>query len=494
MKASKTIFDAPDELEVKMSGDALKGTTSLSADDPVSGHLFAFWRAAGGNPEHLEAVCPTGSGELVSAFRVTDFATAAIAAAGVAVAELLPTSTGRLPAVRVDRRMVSLWFGTSLRPQGWSLPPQWDPIAGNYRGRDRWIRLHTNAPHHREAALAVLGCGADARSVAHAVARWDAIALESAIVERGGCAAAMYSMQEWSAHPQGQSVAAEPLLHFRTGTEVITNHWQPSGNRPLHGIRVLDMTRILAGPVATRFLAGLGADVLRIDPYGWEEPNTVPEVVLGKRCARLDLKDRTDRATLERLMCDADVVVHGYRSDALDRLGIGAERRRQLNPAMVDVSLDAYGWSGPWRCRRGFDSIVQMSTGIAEAGMRATGKDEPVQLPVQAIDHGTGYLMAAAAIRGLTTRLKLGVGTEVRASLARTAAELRLRAEPVAEAIPIVPEGPADLAETVEQTSWGPARRLHPPLRIDGAPVSWRHPASALGSSAARWLSSSHGE
>ncbi|MGU7785275.1 CoA transferase [Burkholderia sp. PU8-34] len=456
---------------------------------PVFRFMSEFWRAVGGDPELLRAVELTGSGDLVSVFRVSDFATAAIGAAGVAAAELLSVVTGRLPAVRVDRRLASLWFDTSLRPQGWPLPPQWDPIAGNYRARDRWIRLHTNAPHHRDAALSVLGCRADAQSVVDAIARWDATALETAIVERGGCAAMMLTMQEWSAHPQGQAVAAEPLLERTKRSSVADGGWQPAPDRPLAGIRVLDLTRILAGPVATRFLAGLGADVLRIDPYGWEEPSVVPEVVLGKRCARLDLKLEAGRATLAQLMRDADVVVHGYRPDALARLGFDADSRRALNPGIVDVSLDAYGWRGPWCGRRGFDSIVQMSTGIAEAGMRATGKDHPVPLPVQGIDHGTGYLMAAAVIRGLTERLRDGVATTARASLARTAALLVAYPGSVAECVPLVPDGPADLAAHTEPTSWGPARRIVPPLQIDGAPVAWPYPARALGSSTAQWQS-----
>jgi CoA-transferase family III len=456
----------------------------------ASHHLRTFWEAAGGNPQLLDAVSFIGSGELMSAFHVTDMAAAAVAAAGTAVAELLHASTHTLPTVRVDRRMASFWFGTSLRPQGWTLPPQWDAVAGNYRARDRWIRLHTNAPHHRQAALAVLGCAADPQSVAQAVSRWDAGTLEEAIVERGGCAAAMYSRQEWARHPQGEAVAAEPLLHVHLAKDVAAREWQPSRDRPLRGIRVLDLTRILAGPVATRFLSGLGADVLRIDPYGWEEAGIVPEVVLGKRCARLNLKEATDLETLKQLLRNADIVVHGYRSDALAHLGIDAAQRRELNPSLIDVSLDAYGWTGAWRCRRGFDTLIQMSTGIAEAGMHAMASDKPVNLPVQAIDHATGYLMAAAAIRGLTTRLKQGVGTEVRASLARTAAVLQLRSEPTSEVHALVEEGPDDLAEHVEQTSWGPAVRLLPSLQVDGAPLTWSYPAHALGADEPRWLSS----
>ncbi|ODN27049.1 CoA transferase [Burkholderia contaminans] len=473
-----------------MRVDQTSTERAASDEDRVSRQLRAFWLAAGGSQAFLESCSFSGAGELVSAFRVTDMAAAAIGAAGTSVAELLHASTGTLPSVWVDRRMASLWFGTSLRPQGWTMPPQWDPVAGNYRARDRWIRLHTNAPHHRLAALSVLDCVADAQSVAQAVSRWDAGALEDAIVERGGCAAAMYSAREWAGHPQGNAVATEPLLHVRAATDGVARAWRPSKDRPLRGIRVLDLTRILAGPVATRFLAGLGADVLRIDPYGWEEPGTVPEVVLGKRCARLNLKDAADLDTLEQLLRGADIVVHGYRSDALARLGLDAAHRRELNPALVDVSLDAYGWSGEWRGRRGFDSLIQMSTGIAEAGMRAMGGDEPVNLPVQAIDHATGYLMATAAIRGLTTRMKEGVGTEARASLARTAAELQLRSEPMSEVVELVADDRRDRAAHVEPTSWGPASRLLPPVQIDDAPLRWFHPARALGSFEPGWSSS----
>ncbi|QJQ02487.1 CoA transferase [Herbaspirillum rubrisubalbicans Os34] len=456
----------------------------------LSRHLREFWTALGGAPDLPENCSFGGTGELISAFHVTNLAAAAVGAAGMATAELLQTSTGNLPEVHVDRRMASLWFGTSLHPLGWTLPPQWDPVAGNYRARDRWIRLHTNAPHHRQAALSVLECAADPDAVRQTVKSWDANTLEAAIVARGGCAAVMYSREEWAVHPQGKAVAAEPLLHMQTGTRVATRPWEPSPDRPLRGIRVLDLTRILAGPVATRFLAGLGAEVLRIDPYGWEEPNTVPEVVLGKRCARLNLKSPADLDTLRRLMRSADIVVHGYRSDALSKLGLNATQRRELNPALIDVSLDAYGWSGAWQCRRGFDSLIQMSTGIAEAGMRAMGSDAPVNLPVQAIDHATGYLMAAAALRGLTLRMTQSVGSEVRASLARTAAVLELRNTPTSELGELAAATLGDRAAHIEPTSWGPAARLLPPVQVKGAPLAWRYPARALGAYEAEWMSS----
>jgi hypothetical protein len=453
------------------------------------GHFLSeFWQALAGDPEQLLRLRISAQGSLPSVFAVTDFAAAAVGVAHLAVSELLQKVSGTAPQVVVDRRLASLWFASSLRPQGWALLAQWDAVAGDYQTADGWIRLHTNAPHHRDAALAVLGTRADRDAVAKAVGRWQASALESAIVERQGCAAAMRTAQQWAVHPQGMSVNAEPLLHRQRGPQGAPATWAGSVERPLHGIRVLDLTRILAGPVATRFLAGFGAQVLRIDPYGWEEPGTVPEVVLGKRCARLDLRAPADRRTFEQLLSQADVLIHGYRADALAHLGLGVERRRELNPGLVDISLDAYGWTGPWRERRGFDSLVQMSSGIADAGMRASGSDKPVPLPVQALDHATGYLMAAAAVSGLSQRLVSGHGSQMQASLARSARLLMQCPVDSPAAHPLTPVHSADFAPHIEHSAWGPAQRLKPAGQVQGAPTRWDLAACALGSSEARWL------
>ncbi len=318
------------------------------------------------------------------------------------------------------------------------------------------------AARRRGARAGGRGGGGPPRAppVARAVAQGRGDALEAAVVEHGGCAAVMRTEDEWARHPQGRAVRAEPLMiHDDVSIDGPRPAWPMSAERPLRGVRVLDLTRILAGPVATRFLAGFGAQVLRIDPIGWDEPGTVPEVVLGKRCARANLACADGRALLRRLIGEADVMVHGYRPGALDRLGFDADERRRINPGLVDVSLDAYGWSGPWRGRRGFDSLVQTSAGIAAADMREAGADRPVPLPVQALDHGTGYLLAAAAIRGLVRRLATGAGTSTRASLARTAVLLTSGGLQEAGRQPIAPETAGDLDAWIEDTSWGPAPR-----------------------------------
>jgi len=250
---------------------------------------------------------------------------------------------------------------------------------------------------------------------------------------------------------------------------------------------VLDLTRIIAGPVATRFLAGYGADVLRIDPPEWDEPSLLAELTIGKRRSRLDLKNPEDRTHFEQLLSQADVLVHGYRADALAALGLDAERRRQLNPSLIDVSLNAYGHSGPWQYRRGFDSLVQMSCGIADVGMHHYDKTQPTPLPVQALDHATGYMIATAVIRGLQHRYQHGLGSEMRLSLARTAELLIAGSVPQQTGLPFVAETGVDCTPVIEQSIWGPMQRLLPPLQIQGVPMQWNNAAGLLGSDSASW-------
>ena len=445
------------------------------------------WSAVGGETGAVNEIVFTAMGGLASAFPVTDIAAAAIATAGLAVAEFVREAGGHAARVTVDRRLSSMWFGFSLRPIDWRPPAPWDPIAGDYRARDGWVRLHTNAPHHRAAAVRVLGVQADRETVGRTVATWSKSDLEAAVVEAGGCVAEMRSIAEWERHAQGRAVAAEPLVHMAATEPAARPMCSLSPERPLRGMRVLDLTRVLAGPIATRFLAGYGAEVLRIDPPDWDEPGVVPEVTLGKRCARLDLRESRGRARFEALLSAADVLLHGYRPGALARLGLDSTERRRLSPGLIDVALSAYGWSGPWVARRGFDSLVQMSAGIADRGMIWRGAGKPVPLPVQALDHATGYLMAAAAIRGITCRMKQGKGVEARLSLARTA-KLVIEHATDREEEPFAPETESDRSAEIELTDWGKAQRIAPPLRIGDAAMRWDHPARQLGSATPRWL------
>ena len=366
----------------------------------------------------------TGAGHRPSAFAVSDLAQASVAAVGLALADLvaaLNLAPAR-PAVTVDRRLAALWFGYSFRPDGWEMPALWDPIAGDYPCADGWIRLHTNLPHHRAAALQVLGCGGTREAVTAAVARWSGDALEQAVVAAGGVAAALRSRAEWLAHPQGAAVAQEPLIDWVKPRRVVLRP-RPAASlsRPLAGLRVLDLTRVLAGPVSTRTLAGFGADVLRIDPPGWDEPGVLQDVALGKHMAALDLRSPAGQARVRQLLAQADVLVHGYRPGALEDLGLDLATRDAIAPNRVEVTLDAYGWTGPWAGRRGFDSLVQMSAGLADAGRDWAGADKPTPLPVQALDHATGYMMAAAVLDALSRAAGGAKIAVARLSLARMA-------------------------------------------------------------------------
>jgi hypothetical protein len=441
--------------------------------------------------EHLSAEGPlpalelTGPGPLLpSAFHVDVLASASIALSTACAASLWAERTGKaLASISLDRRHAAAAFRSEryAKVLGQDPVPTWDPIAGDYETRDGFIRLHTNYRAHRAAVREVLAVPEQREAVAKAVRTWDAEALELRVVEAGGCAAMLRERAAFCAHAQGQVLASEPLFGA-SSRPAPTPRFNAPPAAPLTGVRVLDLTRVIAGPVATRFLAAYGADVLRIDPPGFEEvPALLFDTTAGKRRAALDLRSMSDRQVFERLLREAHVLVLGYRSDALARLGFDSHVRAQLNPGLVTVALDAYGHAGPWAQRRGFDSLVQMSSGIAAFGRTWKGCHEPLPLPVQALDHATGYLAAAAACHGLTRALRQAQGCEVRLSLARTAELLwQLGTDHDRIGRELTNDEVAPYLETVD-TSWGRAQRLSCPGAIEGCAPSWSVPAGPLG-------------
>lgn len=434
-----------------------------------------LWSELGGPAQALERVEFTGpAGGLPSRFEVSALAAASVAVATLAIADFSSLREKRERKVIVDRRLASAAFRCEhhMKPQGWELAALWDPIAGDYEASDGWIRLHTNYAYHRAAALRVLRCEAGRSAVGATVMRWKKDELEAAIVAQNGCAAALRTREAWKAHPQGRALQHEPLIsrHGSAGPLVERR----SAQAPLSGVRVLDLTRVIAGPVGTRHLAAFGADVLRIDPPGFEEvPVLLPETTRGKRCAFLDLKSPEGLSAFDRLLSEADVLVHGYRPGAMEKLGIDFRK-----PGLVTVRYDAYGWSGPWAARRGFDSLVQMSSGIAHPG----SPDKPTPLPAQALDYATGYLVAAAACRALVERT-----AETRLALARTA---KLLVDLGEDADPHAP-GLGDVSDLLElsETGFGRVRQVRCPAAIEGYEVRWPHPAGPLGRDIPTWKS-----
>ena len=306
------------------------------------------------------------------------------------------------------------------------------------------------------------------------------------MVAARGAAAVMHTREEWLASPAGQATRDAPLLAIDEHHSDVPVAWaRTEPSLPFSGIRVLDLTRVIAGPVATKFLAGYGADVLRIDPPGFEEvASLLPETTVGKRRAAVDLATPVGRRVFEALVAGADVMVIGYRPDALATYGYDDQRLCQLNPSLITARLDAYGWTGPWRNRRGFDSLVQMSCGIAAAGAAAYGRDEPTPLPVQALDHATGWLLVAAVARALARQLTAAVTTRIRGSLIATA-NLLYDLAPPDDPLTATGQPAIELEET--PTEWGPALRTPAPGRIAGVRPRWVHQAGRLGQHSAEW-------
>jgi hypothetical protein len=290
------------------------------------------------------------------------------------------------------------------RPAG----PGFAPLSRFWRTADGWLRLHGNYPHHRAAALAVLGDDVEAGA-----ARWRAEDLETAVVTAGGAAAAVRSAAQWREHPQGRAVTGLPLASLRRVAH------GPPRRIALRGLRVLDLTRVIAGPVATRTLASHGADVLRVDgPRLPDDRGGLIDTGAGKRHVVLDLAAADDRQTVEELLAQADVVVQGYRPGALDAFAMDPAALAERHPHLVTVRLSAWGTTGPWGERRGFDSLVQAATGIADL---YGGPDGPGVLPAQALDHATGHLAAAVVLGALARQRDEGGGWYGELSLAQTA-------------------------------------------------------------------------
>lgn len=384
--------------------------------------LRQAWTALGGEPAVLELVEFTGEGRglLPSALAAMPAMTAAVAASTLAASVLDGTRRPGAPGrVLIDRGHVAVAARSEHYARSAALvhSERLSPFARFWRTEDgSWIRLHGEYPWHRQRALRVLTCDDTHKSVREAVLRWRGEDLERALAAVGGLGYVVRSDRQWQEHPQGRAVTALPLVQ----REVCGGRGRTSvAARGASGLRVIDMTRVLAGPIATRTLAAWGAEVLRIDsPRLPELPTHALDTLSGKRSAELDLAQPAARARLDELLEAADLLVQGYRPGALARFGLEAHTLSERHPHLSVVTLSAWGPSGPWADWRGFDSLVQCPTGIA----LAEGRDGlPGTLPAQVLDHASGYLAAAAALLALAA-VHLGERPRVvRLSLAQTA-------------------------------------------------------------------------
>lgn len=445
--------------------------------DPATAHA---WHALGGAAELAEQVTYTGSAQLGGTLPTRELARASVGVCSLAAAELLALRTGRaLPAVRVDEGSVAAAFASErhLRVDGRPIP-LFAPLSRFWPAADGWVRTHANYPHHRARLLSALELpesGDDAALVdrlSAAIRERAARDVQETVYAAGGLAVAVAAPGSFD----------EPLVTRATdGTDDTAP--LPPATLPAEGVRVLDLTRVLAGPVATRTLALLGADVLRVDaPWLPEDHGTHLDTGFGKRTARLNLGDAADRATFEGLLDAADVVVLGYRPGALDRHGLGADALVARRPGLVVAELCAWGWDGPWAGRRGFDSLVQAGTGVSVVEGTADGR--PGALPVQALDHGTGYLVAAAVLRALTARAVTGGGQHVRLSLAGTATWL-FGTTPLAAPTP--PAGSPDRWLVETGSPWGRLRHALSPIAVEDVAQDWTRPPHPWGTDEPRW-------
>jgi crotonobetainyl-CoA:carnitine CoA-transferase CaiB-like acyl-CoA transferase len=396
----------------------------------TNGALAAVWQFGQMPPEALDHASLSGADPVLpSSFAVGTAAQVPIAAAALAACELGHARGQARQGVRVDMLHAALecvgWFSVDGR-----VPEMWDKFSGLYRCADGWVRVHANFAHHRDGALRLLGLAPESAQRAdaeRALLTWRALEFEQAAAERGLVVAALRRFDEWDQHPQGQAIAAQPLISFeRIGDAPPYRLPRLAGDqRPLSGLRVLDLTRILAGPACGRALAAYGADVMLVNAPHLPNIESIASTSRGKLSAHVDLRSDQGRHDLDALLTSTHVFVQGYRPGGIEQLGYGPQTLAQRRPGIVCVSLSAYGTEGPWRSRRGFDSLVQTAMGFNHAEADAAGQPEPKPLPMQILDYATGHLMAFAASAALLRQMREGGSWHVRVSLGQTAQWIR---------------------------------------------------------------------
>jgi len=458
--------------------------------------LAGLWRLAGLPGEALGQADLPGMGPvLASSFAVATAAQSSLAAAALAAVELGQLRHGVRQRVCVPREGAALECTGLFQIDG-RTPPAWDPLSGLYRcgeslGRLGWVRVHANFAHHRDGALRLLGLPegptTPREAVADALRHWSAEAVESAAAEAGLVVAALRSRAAWLNHPQADVVRAQPVIQWQRLGDAAPLNWAVGNadSPPLSGLRVLDLTRILAGPVCGRTLAAYGADVMLVNGPHLPNVDAIADTSRGKLSAQLDLRNAEGAARFTNLVQGAQVFLQAYRPGSLAARGWSAERLAALRPGLVVVSLSAYGSEGPWGGRRGFDSLVQTATGFNQDEADAAGSAEPRALPVQILDYAAGYLMAFGAQAALWRQAREGGSWHVRVSLAGVGEWLR-RLGRVPEGFSVPKPALIDRLLT-EPSGFGPLAVLPHAARFSVSPLARRRPAMPPGSHPPAW-------
>jgi len=469
----------------------------------IQASVHTLWQQAGLPAQALQpgALALSGDGTAYpSSFCIDVAAPAAVAASGLASAWIDQHRQHQpMPPVNVDVGHVLAECSGYFTIDG-EQPNLWAPISGLYAcgadlGEPGWLRIHANFDHHRDGVLRLLGLPTGAatprQAVADALKGWTAQAVEERAAALGLVVAAARSPQAWQAHPQSAAVAAQPLVSITpldSGQPAAARDWPaPARHRPLDGLRVLDLTRILAGPVAARSLAAQGADVLMVNGPGLPNIDAIADMSRGKRSALLDLKTQTGQRNMAALLGQAHVLLQGYRPGALDALGLEPQSVARLRPGIVYASLSAYGRSGPWGDRRGFDSLVQTVCGINWAEGQAFGSAGLRALPLQILDYSAGFLLAFGIQAALYRQVTQGGSWHVQVSLARVAQWLQSMGQrPVSAAPAPASVPPAAYLETMD-TGFGRLRAVRHSAVLQGLPSSWPHAGQPPGGDQPCW-------
>jgi hypothetical protein len=363
-------------------------------------------------------------------------------------------------------------------------------ITQPWRTKDgRWVLTHFGLPNLQARMLKLLDCEPDPGSVAKAVAKWDALDLEAAIDEARLCGGMVRSNAEWLQHPHARALAAKPIVEIiKLGDS--DPEPLPQGGRPLTGIRALDLTRILAGPMAARTLAEHGADVLMVTA---ERLPQIPEHVLdtshGKRSCFLDLSAAEDTARLRTLIASADVFSQGYRPGSISKLGFGPEEVAALRPGIIYASIDCYGADGPLSHRGGWEQVAQTMTGLCHEGRTMTRPDGPALLPAAACDYTTGYLAAYGILLALAIRARDGGSYHVRASLCRSGMFIYQQGKVEFPGLGLdLTAAELDRMRIESCPKSGPLRHLGPIVKLSETNPHWTRPTPQLGGDAPQWL------